>query len=216
MAELTPYEAMIAANIRRNRAVLEALGLGRNDARRHEEVRSTAPKASGGSKGKPTATSTGEAQREAVRRSQRLAGVSAAADVGTGTTSRPGSANVPPSNANAPLDGTHERAKEDHARWAGLQKGVSPVGTASYEHTLHRVLTMSEAQLVRRMHAIERACGQHAVVKMKLFATVLALEGYAELAEDATDAYQRLVEKLGMPSTAHDTGDDEEAPRSGA
>ena len=37
---------------------------------------------------------------------------------------------------------------------------------------------------------------------MKLFATILALEGYVELAEDASSAYERLREKLGEPATA--------------
>ena len=50
------------------------------------------------------------------------------------------------------------------------------------------------------LEQIERACGQHAVAKMKLFATVLTLEGYVELAEEAASAYARLVEKLGEAS----------------
>jgi hypothetical protein len=35
--------------------------------------------------------------------------------------------------------------------------------------------------LANRIKTIERACGQHAVVKMRLFARVLCLEGYDEL-----------------------------------
>jgi len=34
---------------------------------------------------------------------------------------------------------------------------------------------------------------------MKLFATILALEGYVGLAEDASAAYERLRERLGAP-----------------
>ena len=37
---------------------------------------------------------------------------------------------------------------------------------------------------------------------MKLFATILALEGYVELAEDASSAFERLRQKLGDPSAA--------------
>ena len=48
------------------------------------------------------------------------------------------------------------------------------------------------------------ACGQYAVVKMKLFARVLCLEGFDQLATDATDAYQRLVVKLGEPKAEED------------
>jgi len=34
---------------------------------------------------------------------------------------------------------------------------------------------------------------------MKLFATILALEGYVGLAENASAAYERLRERLGAP-----------------
>jgi hypothetical protein len=56
---------------------------------------------------------------------------------------------------------------------------------------------MSESGLAARIKAIERAKGQHAVVKMRLFARVLFLEEYEWLAHDATEALQRLVAVLG-------------------
>lgn len=40
---------------------------------------------------------------------------------------------------------------------------------------------------------------QYAVVKMRLFARVLCLEGHEDLAADATAAYHRLVEKVAPP-----------------
>lgn len=219
---LTEYEAMVAANIRRNRAVMEALGLCRSDACRHEELRQANASINGGKKPSKRAklvtnASDGpEAERAAVRRSQRLAGAV------EGATPDGGNADTTASAAGRTRDteelgckGEHKAAREDHLRWAGSQRGASVVGSASYEHTLHRVMTMSEAQLGRRITAIERACGQHAVVKMKLFASVLALEGYAELAEEAAAAYQRLVEKLGLPRGVGED-DDEGASRGGA
>jgi hypothetical protein len=97
----------------------------------------------------------------------------------------------------------HEDARAEYEqwteRWSRKQAGVTLVGTASYSHTLMRVMTLTEPALANRIKAIERSCGQHAVAKMKLFATVLALEGYVELAEDASSAYERLREKLGEP-----------------
>ena len=78
------------------------------------------------------------------------------------------------------------------------------VGTASYEHTLMRVQTMSEKALGSRIRVIEKCKGQHAVLKMRLFARVLCLEGYEELAWEATEALQRLIAVLG------DNGGDEE------
>ena len=43
--------------------------------------------------------------------------------------------------------------------------------------------------------------GQHAVIKMRLFARVLCLEGYDELAAEATESLKRLVEVLGDPGS---------------
>ena len=98
------------------------------------------------------------------------------------------------------VDGAHEAEAEAYRlRNAGVQERVSVVGTASYQHTLMRVRTMDEAGLARRIKAIERAKGKHAVVKMRLFARVLFLEGYEALADDATESLERLVEELGDP-----------------
>ena len=44
--------------------------------------------------------------------------------------------------------------------------------------------------------------GQHAVIKMRLFARVLCLEGYDDLAAEATESLKRLVEELGEPEEA--------------
>jgi hypothetical protein len=208
---LTPYEAAIRENIARNRAVMEALGLCRNDACRHEELRHTAAAPKAKRHAKPADADAQEGQRDAVRRSSRLealAGAPAAADAERDLPLSGGKRKRGADEADC--TGDHKAARDSHLRWAGAQRGVSIVGSASYEHTLHRVMTMTEAQLERRMKVIERASGQHAVVKMKLFASVLALEGYTELAEEATTAYQRLVEKLGLPVGAGDgDGDDE-------
>ena len=58
-------------------------------------------------------------------------------------------------------------------------------GTFVLACSLTHLLTYSLTThlLTHRIKAIERACGQHAVAKMKLFATILALEGYVDLAE---------------------------------
>ena len=48
--------------------------------------------------------------------------------------------------------------------------------TASYAHTLDRVLSMSTKALESRMNKIERANGKYAIVKMRMFAEVLLLE----------------------------------------
>jgi len=64
--------------------------------------------------------------------------------------------------------------------------------TATYEHTWMRVKTMSDKALSTRVKVIEKAKGQHCIVKMQMFTEVLALAGKQELADEAKEALQRL------------------------
>ena len=178
--------------------MLAALGLVSSDAELHNDLRKGEPKAK---RQRAAAPGSDEEARAAVRRSHRLAGLAAEGEQeGSAAAGRP---------AARSWDVTceHEAARDEYEaawahRWSGKQSAATVVGTASYEHTLMRVMTMSDAGLANRIKAIERACGQHAVVKLKLFATILALEGYVDLAEDASAAHQRLVAKLGEPDEA--------------
>eukprot|EP00536_Pseudo-nitzschia_multiseries_P018805 jgi/Psemu1/316313/fgenesh1_kg.3150_\ len=71
--------------------------------------------------------------------------------------------------------------------------------TATYEHCLMRVKTMTEKGLVNRVKAIERAAGKHCVVKMAIFKSCLQDEGRWELAELANDALERLKALKPIP-----------------
>ena len=51
---------------------------------------------------------------------------------------------------------------------------------------------MTEKALINRVKAIERACGQHCVVKMAIFKSCLQDKGLWELAELAAAALERL------------------------
>mgnify|MGYP001263972862 CR=1 FL=1 len=64
--------------------------------------------------------------------------------------------------------------------------------TASYAHTLDRVLSMSTKALESRMNKIERANGKYAIVKMRMFAEVLLLEGYEDLAKKCEASLLRI------------------------
>ena len=64
--------------------------------------------------------------------------------------------------------------------------------TASYAHTLDRVLSMSTKALKSRMNKIERANGKYAIVKMRMFAEVLLLEGYEDLAKECEASLLRI------------------------
>ncbi|CAM9141135.1 unnamed protein product, partial [Hapterophycus canaliculatus] len=75
-------------------------------------------------------------------------------------------------------------------------------GTASYEHCLYRVRTMTNAALGRRARTIERARGAKAKEKMLIFCQVLRDEGKPkELLEIADAALDRLVRGAPMPGT---------------
>lgn len=164
------YEAMRAANMKRNAEIMRALGLDLSDFTLHK-----AHKASGGEgKGSKPAKSTtaprkrkeseaseqgADSQRSspaATRKSSRIRGVAAQI---AGADGNPVD-EVPRTELMCASDEQHDDAERDHLRWAGRQGKATIVGTASYKHTLHRVMTMAPAALGRRVEAIERACGK--------------------------------------------------------
>ena len=215
---LSDYELERIAHIRRNREIMRRLGLGMHDivtaARQRcghdvdaeddtsKSEKKKMKKATGAKRRAPEGPA-GEKLEEGIervlRRSRRLQEKPADADVD----SLPADAEewrVGRGAYSVVVDGAHEAEAEAYRlRNAGVQERVSVVGTASYQHTLMRVRTMDEAGLARRIKAIERAKGKHAVVKMRLFARVLFLEGYEALADDAAESLERLVEELGDP-----------------
>ena len=217
---LSDYELERIAHIRRNREIMRRLGLGMHDivtaARQRcghdvdgeDDTSGSAPRAkkkATGAKRRAPEGPAGEKLEDGIervlRRSRRLQEKPADADAGAD--SLPADAEewrVGRGAYSVVVDGAHEAEAEAYRlRNAGIQERVSVVGTASYQHTLMRVRTMDEAGLARRIKAIERAKGKHAVVKMRLFARVLFLEGYEALADDATESLERLVEELGDP-----------------
>jgi hypothetical protein len=82
-----------------------------------------------------------------------------------------------------------QRLKALHEQRAEAYKNP----TATYEHTWMRVKTMNETQLRARIKTIERAKGQHCIVKMRMFGEVLALAGMDELADEAKQSLDRLL-----------------------
>lgn len=75
---------------------------------------------------------------------------------------------------------------------AGGEKAAKENPTATYEHCLMRVKSMSDKALANRVKTIERAAGKHCVVKMAIFKSCLQDEGMWELAKLASDALERL------------------------
>mmetsp|Transcript_13563 Transcript_13563/g.19402 ORF Transcript_13563/g.19402 Transcript_13563/m.19402 type:complete len:244 (-) Transcript_13563:1446-2177(-) len=82
---------------------------------------------------------------------------------------------------------------------AGGEVAAKENPTATYEHCLMRVKTMSEKGLINRVKAIERASGRHCIVKMAIFKSCLQDEGLWELAELASEALERLKALQPIP-----------------
>jgi hypothetical protein len=92
------------------------------------------------------------------------------------------------------------RAAKAFAECNGAEKAAKENPTASYEHCLMRVRSMSEKGLLNRVRAIERAAGKHCVVKMAIFKSCLQDEGLWDLAEQASEALERLKALQPLPS----------------
>ena len=75
---------------------------------------------------------------------------------------------------------------------AGAEQAAQENPTATYEHCLMRVRTMTDKGLKNRVKAIERATGKHCVVKMAIFKSCLQDEDMWDIADLASQALERL------------------------
>ena len=198
------YEQLRARNIVRNNARLRSLGL----ITRREEARSNAhalgktvvdddkpaEKEEKESDGEWTQSPKKKKQKrrnnqeEPSRKSLRLQGITPNVQITIGP----------------PLDTPEERqervreCREVRLRAAkavaeaGAEKAAKENPTATYEHCLMRVKSMSDKALANRVKAIERAAGKHCVVKMAIFKSCLQDEDMWDLAKLASDALERL------------------------
>ena len=64
--------------------------------------------------------------------------------------------------------------------------------TATYDHALMRIRSMTHKGLANRIRAIERALGRHSIIKMAIFKSALQDEGLWDLAGQADEALERL------------------------
>jgi hypothetical protein len=74
----------------------------------------------------------------------------------------------------------------------GGEAAVKQNPTATYEHCLMRVRSMTEKGLANRVKAIERAAGKHCIIKMAIFKSCLQDENLWDLASLASEALERL------------------------
>ena len=198
------YELKREAKIRRNKARLAALGLSTVKTAMASEV--TRPSAGGGALGKAKAKRKRKRSPEAplpLRAPSRRVrgeapetrGLEGEAWIDRRTSARGG-------DGVGAEDAEEEDAEYETRRMAKYERllakhamdGLKLPPRATYAHTVHRVLSMSQKALLNRTRAIERAQGVYAVLKMRMFAEVLILEGYDEVALEAEAALQRLLE----------------------
>jgi len=93
-----------------------------------------------------------------------------------------------------------QRAAVQHAS-LGAARAARENPTATYEHCLMRVRTMTDQQLRNRVKTIERCAGKHCVIKMAIMASCLQDEGEWELAQVAAAALERLKALKSPPET---------------
>jgi hypothetical protein len=215
-AMMSAYELARLQRIRENKAVMASLGLAQ--AKKHladaaNVNRRTTLSSSSSSNSSTTSSSTsrGSRKRKAdkapvgpTRRSSRLKG---GPSQHVALTGKQGDEEVEYFSDEDADDGrtAEEIAALEEQRQAQRTKlykellgrhnhnGLKLPPSATYEHTVMRVETMSEKKLQTRIKVIERAQGQYAILKMRMFAEVLVLEGHEVLAKEAEQALARLL-----------------------
>jgi hypothetical protein len=198
---MSAYEIAREQRILENKAFLAALGIGESKAALNELNTSKAnAKGKGKGKAKPTQDTPSSKKRRRpplpTRVSKRLrrepadlSGLSDDVVRHMEARSDDPEAREAQEEFDRARRAKYERLMERHA-----QSGLKLPPNATYAHTVHRVLSMSEKALSTRIKVIERAQGQYAVLKMRMFAEVLLLEGYEELSALAEDALDRLLQ----------------------
>lgn len=78
--------------------------------------------------------------------------------------------------------------------------------TATHEHCMMRIKTMSEKALGNRIKTIERACGKFCIIKMAVFKVCLQEKGLWDLAEEAGESLERLKAVGGEASDDYNKG----------
>jgi hypothetical protein len=210
---LSEYETKRAENIERNNKRLKELGL----ISEIEEQRSN--DAAWGRSSSSSTTTTRKAQNTTskkrkkgrneddvsnsnnpVRKSARLLGISSICEDTTTTTT---TVSLSPSKQQQSDNDLHRKAIVEECRRArqraairvmeaGAEKAAKENPTATYEHCLMRVRTMTHKGLCNRVRTIERAAGKHCVVKMAIFKSCLQDEGLWDIADVASEALERL------------------------
>mmetsp|Transcript_24487 Transcript_24487/g.50421 ORF Transcript_24487/g.50421 Transcript_24487/m.50421 type:complete len:223 (-) Transcript_24487:1607-2275(-) len=189
---LSVYEKARAINIEKNNARLRALGL----ISANEELKSNASawgleEKSSNIKRKPSS----RPPSEGCRKSRRLLKLSSeiSENVVTG-----GNEEERQEGIEKEREAIVKECREARQRAAmevaklGVESAARENPTATYEHCLMRIRSMTKKGLINRVRSIERGAGKHCVVKMAIFKSCLQDENMWELAKLASEALERL------------------------
>jgi hypothetical protein len=201
-AAQSEYEVTRAQNIERNNARLRALGLITEDEERQSNAAGWGKhwkprKQLNHLQSAPTTKDKQSTKRPSTpsmsesRKSRRLLGLQAEHQISATTPTELQDLPI------IPLEQRHQARQEAALRYYqssddAAQKAAAENPTATYEHCLMRIQSMTHAGLANRIKVMERAAGKHCVVKMAIFAKCLQDEGLSELAADAKEALERL------------------------
>mmetsp|Transcript_9588 Transcript_9588/g.18005 ORF Transcript_9588/g.18005 Transcript_9588/m.18005 type:complete len:222 (+) Transcript_9588:48-713(+) len=221
---MNDYQKKRLENIKRNNARLRSLGListleerrsnalagcvecsnGENDDEKSALKTTTSSSASGKKKKRKNVQVDTQMDAPTRRKSLRLQGIGAeGVTITTVAATTDANTDVIAAEREARIQECRQvrlRAAKAFAECHGAEKAAEENPTASYEHCLMRVRSMSEKGLLNRVKAIERAAGKHCVVKMAIFKSCLQDEGLWDLAEQASEALERLKALQPIPS----------------
>jgi len=189
---LSDYERARAINIEKNNARLRALGLiSANEERKSNASAWGLEEKSSNIKRKPSS----RPPSEGCRKSRRLLKLSSeiSENVVTG-----GNEEERQEGIEKEREAIVKECREARQRAAmevaklGVESAARENPTATYEHCLMRIRSMTKKGLINRVRSIERAAGKHCVIKMAIFKSCLQDENMWELAKLASEALERL------------------------
>jgi len=189
---LSVYEKARAINIEKNNARLRALGLiSANEERKSNASAWGLEEKSSNIKRKPSS----RPPNEGCRKSRRLLKLSSeiSENVVTG-----GNEEERQEGIEKEREAIVKECREARQRAAmevaklGVESAARENPTATYEHCLMRIRSMTKKGLINRVRSIERAAGKHCVIKMAIFKSCLQDENMWELAKLASEALERL------------------------
>mmetsp|Transcript_18667 Transcript_18667/g.37889 ORF Transcript_18667/g.37889 Transcript_18667/m.37889 type:complete len:223 (-) Transcript_18667:1084-1752(-) len=189
---LSVYEKARAINIEKNNARLRALGLiSANEERKSNASAWGLEEKSSNIKRKPSSRPPNEGCRKSRRLLKLPSEISENVVTGGNEEERQEGIEKEREVIVKECREARQRAAMEVAK-LGVESAARENPTATYEHCLMRIRSMTKKGLINRVRSIERAAGKHCVIKMAIFKSCLQDENMWELAKLASEALERL------------------------